>query len=120
MDYHINESEYRFMDILWDAEPVKSTELVKICNEKLGWKKPTTFTVIRNLSEKEIVKNEQSIVTSLVSREEIQKQESNDFLEKKFKGSLPAFVATFLQDRTLTKKEAEDIQKLINEAMEEK
>ena len=120
MEYRINESEYRFMDILWDVEPVKSTELVKICNEKLGWKKPTTFTVIRNLGEKEILKNDQSMVTSLVSRACIQKQESNDFLEKKFNGSLPAFVATFLQDRKLTQKEAADIQKLINEAMEEK
>lgn len=120
MEYHINESEYRFLDILWDTEPIPSMELVKVCLEKLGWKKPTTYTVIRNLSEKGIVSNENAVVRSLVSRDNIQRQESDEFLQKKFKGSLPAFVAAFLQGRKLTQEEAEQIQKMIDDAVEEK
>lgn len=119
MDYHINESEYRFLDILWDEEPINSMELVKCCESKLGWKKPTTYTVIRNLSEKGIVCNENAVVRTLVSRDSIQHQESDEFLRKKFRGSLPAFVAAFLQDKKLTAEEAKEIQRMIDEAVEE-
>lgn len=118
MNYHINESEYRFLDILWDEEPVNSMELVRLCSERLGWKKPTTYTVIRNLSEKGILCNENAIVRTLVSRDQIQKQESNEFLQKKFRGSLPAFIAAFLQDKKLTQEEAEQLQKMIDHAVE--
>ncbi len=118
MKYQINESEYRFMDVLWDREPVSSTELVKSCMEKLGWKKSTTYTVIKKLSEKGVVSNENAVVRALVKRKQIQKQESAEFLEKKFKGSLPAFLTAFLQDRKLTKEEAEKLQKMIDEAIE--
>lgn len=120
MDYHINESEYRLMDILWDVEPVNSMELVGLCQEKLGWKKSTTYTVLRNLGEKQIVRNEHAVVQALVSRSQIQRQESKDFLEKKFRGSLPAFIAAFLQEEKLTKKEVRELQELINQASEEK
>lgn len=119
MEYHINESEYRFLDILWDVEPINSMELVKHCEEKLGWKKPTTYTVIRNLSEKGIVCNENAVVRTLVSRDCIRRQESNDFLNKKFRGSLPAFLAAFLQERKLTPEEAQKIQKMIDDAVED-
>lgn len=120
MKYHLNESEYRFMNIVWDVEPINSMELVKVCAEKLGWKKSTTYTVIRKLCEKQIISNENAIVKALVSRDNIQKQETTDFLEKKFQGSLPAFIATFLQDKKLTRKEAEYLQKLIDNAVEDK
>lgn len=120
MDYHINESEYRLMDILWDVEPVNSMELVGLCQEKLGWKKSTTYTVLRNLGEKQMVRNEHAVVQALVSRSQIQRQESKDFLEKKFRGSLPAFIAAFLQEEKLTKKEVRELQELINQASEEK
>lgn len=120
MDYHINESEYRLMDILWDVEPVNSMELVGLCQEKLGWKKSTTYTVLRNLGEKQLVRNEHAVVQALVSRSQIQRQESKDFLEKKFRGSLPAFIAAFLQEEKLTKKEVRELQELINQASEEK
>ncbi len=119
MEYHINESEYRFMDVLWDAEPIGSTELVKLCAKELGWKKPTTYTVIRNLAEKGILCNENAVVRALVTRDSVQRQESSEFLEKKFRGSLPAFVAAFLQDRKLSKEEAECIQKLIDNAVDD-
>ena len=120
MDYHINESEYRLMDILWDVEPVNSMELVGLCQEKLGWKKSTTYTVLRNLGEKQMVRNEHAVVQALVSRSKIQRQESKDFLEKKFRGSLPAFITAFLQEEKLTKKEVRELQELINQASEEK
>ena len=119
MTYHINESEYRFMEILWEEEPVNSMELVRICAQRLDWKKSTTYTVIRKLSQKQIVSNEHAVVRALVSRDCIQKQESNDFLNRKFGGSLPSFVAAYLQDKKLTKEEAQDLKKLIQDAAEE-
>ena len=118
MDYHITESEYRLMDILWDVQPINSMELVGLCGERLGWKKSTTYTVLRNLGQKQILQNENAVVQALVSRGEIQRQESRDFLKKKFRGSLPAFIAAFLQEEKLTKKEAEELQELINQASE--
>lgn len=120
MKYHLNESEYRFMCIVWDVEPINSMELVKLCADQLGWKKSTTFTVIRNLCKKQILFNENAVVKALISRESIQKQESDDFLEKKFHGSLPAFITAFLQDKKLTRNEAQYLQELIDDAVEDK
>ena len=119
MTYHINESEYRFMEILWETEPVNSMELVRICSKRLDWKKSTTYTVIRKLCQKQIVSNEGAVVRSLVSQSCIQKQESHDFLNRKFGGSLPSFITAYLQDKKLTRQEAEDLKKLIQEASEE-
>lgn len=119
MKYHISESEYRFMEILWECEPIQSMDLVRICRERLDWKKPTTFTVIRKLGEKQVLCNENTIVRSLVSKDQIQRQESNDFLNQKFGGSLPSFINAYLQDKKLTKEDAQRIQKLIQDASEE-
>lgn len=119
MAYHISESEYRFMEILWEKEPVSSMDLVRFCNERLNWKKSTTYTVIRKLCEKKIVSSENTIVQSLVSRDCIQRQESDHFLKRKFGGSLPSFITAYLQDRKLTKEEAEHLQKLIRDATED-
>lgn len=119
MEHHISESEYRFMEILWEEEPVSSMELVRLCRQRLDWKKSTTYTVIRKLSEKGIVANEHAIVRTLVSRGCIQKQESSRFLERKFGGSLPSFITAYLQDKKLTKEEAERLKKLIQDATQE-
>ncbi len=119
MTYHINESEYRLMEILWEEEPVNSMELVRICASRLDWKKSTTYTVIRKLSQKQILSNENAVVRSLVSRNSIQKQESNEFLNRKFGGSLPSFITAYLQDKKLTKDEAEKLKKLIQDAAED-
>ena len=116
MEYKISESEYRFLCILWDAEPIESPELVKLCLDKLGWKKSTTYTVIKNLSEKDIVRNENMIVTTLVGRDEVNRQESRNFLEKNFKGDVVDLFATFLKDRKLTQEEAKAIKKMIEGA----
>jgi predicted transcriptional regulator len=114
--YKLFDAEFKFVSIIWDVEPVNSTELSKICLEKLGWKKPTTFNMIRKLEERGILKNENATVTSLVKREQVQKYESEALLDKAFDGSLPTFLATFLQDKKLTKQEAEEIRKMIEEA----
>lgn len=115
-DLKLFDAEYKFMDIIWELEPINSTELTKVCRKKLGWKKSTTYTMIRKLSERGILKNENATVTVMVKREQVQKYESEVLLEDKFDGSLPIFLATFLQDKKLSKEEAEKIQKMIEEA----
>ena len=118
MQYVIFESEYRFLSILWEMEPISSPKLVKICQEKLGWKKSTTYTVIKKLTEKKLVESRNTIVTALVAREQIIRQESNMFLEKTFGGNIPELFATFLKDRKITREEAEKLKKMIEEASE--
>ncbi|MBU9746399.1 BlaI/MecI/CopY family transcriptional regulator [Diplocloster agilis] len=108
------ESEYRFCLILWEHEPVNSTELVKLCREKLGWSKATTYTVIKRLSTRGVVKNENAIVTSLVTKEEVQAAEIDELVEKTFGGSLPAFVASFAKRKDLSPDEIEAIRHMID------
>lgn len=108
------ESEYRFCLILWEQEPVKSSELVTLCKERLGWKPTTTYTVIKRLSERGILKNEKTIVTSLVSKDEVQAAEINEMVEKTFEGSLPAFIAAFTKHQKLSDKEIDAVQQMID------
>ncbi len=110
----IFESEYQFCLILWEHEPVKSTELVRLCRERLQWKSSTTYTVIKRLSERGVLKNENTIVTSLVSREQVQAAEIDEFLEKRFDGSLPAFMAAFTRQQQLSPEEIDTIQAMID------
>lgn len=110
----IFESEYRFCEILWENEPISSSELVHLCREKLEWKKSTTYTVIRRLSERGILKSENAIVTSLVSKEDVQSAESAEVVEKNFQGSLPSFIAAFTRKKNLTSQEIDEIQQLID------
>lgn len=107
------ESEYKFCLILWENEPIKSGELVKLCKEKLGWKSTTTYTVIKRLSERGVLKNENTIVSSLVSKEEIQEAQIVDMVEKTFEGSLPAFIAAFGRHEKLSEEEIDNIRKMI-------
>ncbi len=109
------ESEYRFCLILWENEPIKSHDLVKLCREQLDWKPTTTYTVIKRLSERGVLKNENTVVTSLVSKEEVQISEVNEMIEKTFEGSLPAFIAAFTKSKKMTDKEIDEIQKMIAE-----
>ncbi len=115
----IFESEYRFCLLLWEHEPVNSTRLVDICKENLGWSKATTYTVIRRLSERGVVKNEKSMVTSLVSKEEVQKHRIDAMVEETFEGSMPAFIAAFSRSKKLTKDEVAQLQALIDDFKEE-
>ena len=109
----IFESEYRFCLILWEHEPIKSSELVNLCKEQLGWKPTTTYTVIKRLSERGVLKNENTIVSSLVSKDEVQASEINEMVEKTFEGSLPAFIAAFTKRKNLSEKEKEEIKRMI-------
>ena len=111
----IFESEYRFCLILWEHEPVKSGELVRLCKEQLGWKPTTTYTVIKRLSERGILKNENTMVSSLVSKDEIQADEIDELVEKKFGGSLPAFIAAFTRHRRISAAEIDEVQKMIDQ-----
>ena len=110
----VYESEYRFCLILWEHEPIRSKDLVKLCEEKLGWKSTTTYTVIKRLSERGVVKNENSIVTSLVSKDEVQASELEEFVDKTFEGSLPAFIAAFTRHQKISDAEIDQVQAMID------
>ena len=109
----IFESEYRFCLILWEHEPIKSTDLAKLCKEKLEWSKTTTYTVIKRLSERGVIKNENAVVTSIISKEEAQQSELEELMDKKFEGSLPAFIAAFGRRQELSEAEIEEIRRII-------
>ena len=110
--------EARFLDVIWASEPVPSGRLVELCREKLGWKKSTTYTRLRLLAEKGYVKNEDTVVTSLLSREEVQAAESAYVVAETFSGSLPGFLVSFLGGKTISAEEAEELKKLIDEHKE--
>ncbi len=115
--FKLFDAEYKFVSIIWDNEPINSTELVKLCADKLGWKKSTTYTVLKKLCERGILQNKDATVTSLVKREDVQRYESRAVLEKAFDGSLPKFLTAFLSDRKLSQKEAEELKRIIEEAV---
>ena len=110
----VYDSEYKFCQILWANEPVKSRELVRLCQEQLGWKSTTTYTVIKRLSQRGVLKNEDTIVTSLVSKDEAQAYEIGELVEKKFEGSLPAFVAAFTKHQNISEAELDELQRMID------
>ena len=110
----IFESEYRFCLILWEQEPIKSGKLVELCKERLGWKPTTTYTVIKKLSERGVLKNENTIVTSLVSKDQVQASELNEMVEKTFEGSLPAFIAAFTKHRKISDADIDAVQEMID------
>ncbi len=109
------ESEYRFCLIMWENEPIKSTELAKLCESELGWKKATTYTVIKRLTERGVIKSENAIITSLVTKEEVQAAEVDEVVERTFEGNVPQFLAAFTRGRKLSKSEIDEIQKMIDE-----
>ena len=110
----IFESEYRFCLILWEHEPINCTKLAALCKVQLGWSKATTYTVIRRLAERGVLKNENATVTALVSKEDVQESELEQFVEKTFEGSVPAFIAAFSRSKKLTAEEISQLQDLID------
>ena len=110
----IFESEYRFCLILWAHEPIKSKELVRLCQEQLGWKRTTTYTVIKRLGEKGVLCNDNGTVTSLVSKDAVQANEIDELVEKTFEGSLPAFVAAFTKRQKLSEQDLDEVQHMID------
>lgn len=110
----IHESEYRFCLIMWEYEPITAAELVKLCRERLGWKRTTTYTVIKRLGERGVLKNENGTVSSLVSKSDVQAYEIDEMVEKRFEGSLPAFITAFTKRRDMSKEELDEIQRMID------
>ena len=110
----IPEGEYRFCLIMWEHEPVSSVDLVKLCQERLGWKRTTTYTVIKRLGDRGVLKLENGVVTALISKEEAEAAEIETFVESKFGGSLPAFVAAFTKRKDLSESDLDEVQKMID------
>ena len=115
----IFDSELRFCEILWEHQPVRSSELAHLCTEKLGWKKSTTYTVIKRLTERGVVQTEDAVVTALVSRDQVPRAESRAFVERNFSGSLPGFLNAFVGGRGLSAEEADELRRMIAD-LEEK
>lgn len=115
----IFESEYRFCLVLWENEPTTPSELAKLCLARLGWKRTTTYTVIKRLCERGVLKNENGVVTSIISKEEAQALEIQNLVEKKFEGSLPAFIAAFARHQRISEKELDEVQRMIDQIREE-
>ncbi len=115
----IFESEYRFCLLLWEHEPVNSTELVTLCRDQLGWSKSTTYTVIRRLCERGVIQNENAMVSSRISKEEAQSARLEELVEETFEGSMPAFIAAFSKSSKLTKTEVDQLRALIDRFQED-
>ena len=109
----IPESEYRLCLILWEQEPIRSPELVRLCVQRLGWKETTAYTILKRLEERGVVKVENKTVTSLFTKDEIQSAELDAFVDRTFEGSLPAFIAAFGRRQALTEKEIQEIKRII-------
>ncbi len=118
-DLKLYDAEFRFACIVWKYEPIQSGELAKLCEQELGWKRTTTYTVLKKLCTRGILQNQDSVVTALVKREKVQQYESRAVLEKSFGGSLPKFIAAFLDGAKLSRKEADEIKQLIDRFKEE-
>ena len=110
----LGEVQLRFAELVWHYAPLPSGELVKICQKELNWKKPTTYTVLRKLCEKGLFKNEDGLVSVVMSQEEFYAARSEQFVEESFDGSLPAFITAFTSRKKLSAAEVEDIQQMID------
>lgn len=110
------DAEFKFMSIVWEFEPINSKKLSVICGERLGWKRPTTYTVIRKLSERGFLVNDNAVVSALIKREQVQQYEADSLLDKAFDGSIPSFIATFLKGKSLSDDEAAALKKMIEGA----
>ena len=110
----IHEGEYRFCLILWEHEPVTAVDLVKLCQDRLGWKRTTTYTVIKRLGEKSVLKNTDGIINSIISKDEVQASEIDELVEKTFEGSLPAFVAAFTKREDISDETLDEVQRMID------
>ena len=119
-DMELGVVQAEFAELLWEKEPIGSGELVKLCNEKFDWKKSTTYTVLKKLCEKGLFKNEDGIVTSVLSREEYYSRRSGQFVKETFHGSLPAFIAAFTSGNKLTEREVDEIQDMIDQFRKER
>jgi len=112
-DYQLGVMETRFAQLIWEHEPLSSRDLVSLCEQTLDWKKSTTFTVLKRLCQRGFFKNESGTVTSLISREDFASRQSEEFIENRFGGSLPQFLAAFTRRKQLSDREIEELERLI-------
>ena len=115
-EYRLGEVEMRFATLIWENEPIASGELAKLSEKELNWKKSTTYTILKRLCERELFQNVGGIVTSLVSKQLFLAKQSEQFIEDNFEGSLPGFITAFTSGRKLTRKEIEELQRIIDES----
>lgn len=106
--------EGRFADIIWQSAPIRTGDLVKICEAQFGWKRTTTYTMLKRLCQRGIFENDNGTVNALITKEEFTQKQSEQFVTDTFGGSLPAFIATFTKGKTLSDEEADEIQRLID------
>jgi len=118
-NYRLTESERKFAELIWQNEPINSGDLVKLCEREMKWKKSTTYTVLKKLCEKGLFKNENAVVSSLISKDEYYSRQSIRFVEDTFGGSLPRFLTAFISGRKLTRQQAEELKRLIDEHKED-
>lgn len=116
--YELGKIEAKFADLVWENEPLSSSELVKLCEQNLHWKKPTTYTVLRKFCQRRIFQNVNSVVSSLISKEEFYRRQSRYFVEDSFGGSLPRFLTAFIGSKKLTEQEIAELQSLIDKHRE--
>ena len=112
------EGEYRFACIVWDNEPLPSGKLVELCRKQLGWKKSTTYTVLKKLVDRGVLRNENAVVTAAVSKDEVLQVESRSLVERTFEGSLPSFLAHFMGGKTISDDEADALKAIIDQYRE--
>lgn len=117
-NYKLFDAEMRFMNIVWANEPLSTRQLSLLCQQQLGWKRTTTYTVLKKLSDRGMVRNDDTIVTALVKREQVQQYESEAVVDRAFGGSLPSFIAAFVSGRSLSDEDAEEIRRLISQCRE--
>lgn len=115
MEYKLGEIEMKFADLIWDNEPLSSGELAKLSEKALGWKKSTTYTILRRVCDRGLFQNENSVVTSCVTKMEFLSKQSEQFVEDTFGGSLPGFLAAFTSVRKLSDEDVEEMKRIIEE-----
>ncbi len=113
-DYTLGAVESRFADLVWEHQPIRSGELVKLCEQELNWKKPTTYTVLRKLCNRGLFRNENCVVYAEMTRDEFYSRQSQEFVDESFGGSLPAFFAAFTAGKTLSEQDAHELQAMID------
>ena len=118
-DVQLGAIESRFADIIWQNEPISSSELARRSEELLNWKKTTSYTVLKRLCDKGIFQNIKGIVTSLISKQELSAMQSENFVEETFDGSLPAFLAAFTKSKKLTASEIKELREIIDNHKED-
>lgn len=113
-EHKLFDAEYKMMDLIWQHEPIPSPELIQMCEERFGWKKSTTFTQIRRMVDRGFVKNEKTILTTLVKRSQVEQYDSEEVVDGRFGGSLPKFVTAFMESKRMTQEDIDELRRILD------